>query len=288
MAVLGLLREQDMHGYELKKRLADVFGVSSAVSFGSLYPALARLEAAGAVHVLATPEPGAEAAPAVPRESRRRKVYAITPRGAEMFVELLMHAEGGMEDEKSFNVRLAFASYLPQEARLGLLERRRAVLGEHLALLAARARAKREDRYMRILMERQRDELARDMTWLNQLIDEERASAGDGQPGAKPPGAKPAGAKPAGAKPAGAKPAGADPASANPASANPAIVPQGLDNPGPLAMPQTATNPGPGAEATDGLLEGRPRRLAPLASASQLLRPRPVPGPPREGEPPAG
>ncbi|HET9060667.1 MAG TPA: PadR family transcriptional regulator [Acidimicrobiales bacterium] len=268
MAVLGLLREQDMHGYELKKRLADVFGVSSAVSFGSLYPALARLEAAGAVHVLATPEPGAEAAPAVPRESRRRKVYAITPRGAEMFVELLMHAEGGMEDEKSFNVRLAFASYLPQEARLGLLERRRAVLGEHLALLAARARAKREDRYMRILMERQRDELARDMTWLNQLIDEERASAGDGPPGAKP---------------AGAKPAGADPA-----SANPAIVPQGLDNPGPLAMPQTATNPGPGAEATDGLLEGRPRRLAPLASASQLLRPRPVPGPPREGEPPAG
>ena len=45
MAVLGLLKEQDMHGYELKKRLSDVFGLASAVSFGSLYPALARLEA---------------------------------------------------------------------------------------------------------------------------------------------------------------------------------------------------------------------------------------------------
>ena len=52
IAVLGLLKEQDMHGYELKKRLADVFGLASAVSFGSLYPALARLEGAGAVSVV--------------------------------------------------------------------------------------------------------------------------------------------------------------------------------------------------------------------------------------------
>ena len=49
LAILGLLKEQDLHGYELKKRLADTLGVFSGVSFGSLYPALARLEAAGAV-----------------------------------------------------------------------------------------------------------------------------------------------------------------------------------------------------------------------------------------------
>ena len=90
MAVLGLLKEQDMHGYELKKRLSDVFGVPSAVSFGSLYPALARLEAAGAVHAVAA------TAPACPRHGtgpgtgqvvgrladRRRKVYGITALGA--------------------------------------------------------------------------------------------------------------------------------------------------------------------------------------------------------------
>ena len=75
-----------MHGYELKKRLSDVFGVSSAVSFGSLYPALARLEAAGAVHVV-TAEKGQAAAAAglaAPerRLGRRRKVYGITPLGA--------------------------------------------------------------------------------------------------------------------------------------------------------------------------------------------------------------
>ena len=50
LAILGLLKEQPLHGYELKKRLTDRLGPLSSVSFGSLYPALARLETAGAVH----------------------------------------------------------------------------------------------------------------------------------------------------------------------------------------------------------------------------------------------
>src|SRR2546423_6646703 len=61
LAILGLLKEQDLHGYELKKRLTDTLGLFSGVSFGSLYPALARLEAAGAVKAVE-----AKAAPAKP------------------------------------------------------------------------------------------------------------------------------------------------------------------------------------------------------------------------------
>jgi DNA-binding PadR family transcriptional regulator len=49
LAILGLLKESDLHGYELKKRLSEALGPFSTVSFGSLYPALARLEAAAAV-----------------------------------------------------------------------------------------------------------------------------------------------------------------------------------------------------------------------------------------------
>jgi DNA-binding PadR family transcriptional regulator len=187
MAVLGLLKEQDMHGYELKKRLSDVFGLSSAVSFGSLYPALARLEAAGAVRVVASPNghavPIAGTAGLDRRESRRRKVYGITPLGTTAFEELLSDSLGGGEDERSFNLRLAFARYLPPEGRLGLLEQRRAVLGERLAQVAARARARRDDRYMRILCERQQDSLSRDVSWLDELIQQERA----GKPTAAPP-----------------------------------------------------------------------------------------------------
>jgi DNA-binding PadR family transcriptional regulator len=194
MAVLGLLKEQGMHGYELKKRLSDVFGLSSAVSFGSLYPALARLEAAGAVRVVTSPSgqsaPSGGAAGLERRESRRRKVYGITPLGATAFEELLTDSQGGGEDERSFNLRLAFARYLPPEGRLGMLEQRRAVLGERLAQVAARARARRDDRYMRILCERQQDSLSRDVSWLDQLIQEERA----GKPIGAPPEGGPAAA----------------------------------------------------------------------------------------------
>ena len=49
LAILGLLREQDLHGYELRKRATELAGVRPAVSFGALYPALSRLEKAGAV-----------------------------------------------------------------------------------------------------------------------------------------------------------------------------------------------------------------------------------------------
>jgi DNA-binding PadR family transcriptional regulator len=194
MAVLGLLKEQEMHGYELKKRLSDVFGLSSAVSFGSLYPALARLEAAGAVLVVTSPSgqsaPSGAASGLERHESRRRKVYGITPLGAAAFEELLTDSQGGGEDERSFNLRLAFARYLPPEGRLGMLEQRRAVLGERLAQVAARARARRDDRYMRILCERQQDSLSRDVSWLDHLIQEERA----GKPIGAPPDGGPAAA----------------------------------------------------------------------------------------------
>lgn len=174
MAVLGLLKEQDMHGYELKKRLSEVFGMPSAVSFGSLYPALARLEAAGAVEAVELGLGG----------GRRRKVYRISPAGSKMFEELLATSQGTADDERAFSLRLAFARYLPAEARLGMLEQRRAVLGQRLAQMAARARARREDRYMRVLADRQREELWSDMSWLERLIEEERAASWPAEGGA--------------------------------------------------------------------------------------------------------
>ena len=49
LAVLGLLKDQPLHGYELKKRLSDTLGFLWGVSYGSLYPALRRLERDGAI-----------------------------------------------------------------------------------------------------------------------------------------------------------------------------------------------------------------------------------------------
>jgi DNA-binding PadR family transcriptional regulator len=201
LAILGLLKEQELHGYELKKRLVDALGPFSSVSFGSLYPALARLQRVGAVETAAPPAPAPEADPPfVPmtgsiageaaafrarraasprrseaRSSRVRKVYRITARGEELFAELLT-GDGGGDDERAFNLKLAFCRYLPPEARLGLLERRRAQLVEQLARYrsAARGRRERMDAYMRSLVEHDTEATERDISWLDALIDTEK------------------------------------------------------------------------------------------------------------------
>src|SRR5262249_23413891 len=49
LAVLGLLADQPRHGYDLRKRLSETLGPPWGISFGSLYPALRRLERAGAI-----------------------------------------------------------------------------------------------------------------------------------------------------------------------------------------------------------------------------------------------
>ena len=56
-AVLGLLHEGPMHGYELRKRLNSVLGTFRAISYGSLYPCLKEMLAAGLSPRTAQPTP---------------------------------------------------------------------------------------------------------------------------------------------------------------------------------------------------------------------------------------
>jgi len=57
LAVLGLLHETPLHGYELRKRLNSLLGTFRAWGYGSLYPCLKDLLAQG----LIAEEPPAEA-----------------------------------------------------------------------------------------------------------------------------------------------------------------------------------------------------------------------------------
>ena len=52
LAILGLLKEQPLHGYELKKRLGETLGSLWGISYGSLYPALRRLEHDGSIEIV--------------------------------------------------------------------------------------------------------------------------------------------------------------------------------------------------------------------------------------------
>jgi DNA-binding PadR family transcriptional regulator len=195
LAILGLLEDQELHGYEIRKRLRDELGLFSNISFGSLYPALSRLERAGAVRAIEendgdvggpVPMTGSLSGERAALRSRRanpargrrgRKVYGITDEGRRQFTRLLGSESGaGTEDARSFGLRLAFARYLPPQARLRLLERRRAQLAERLTeTRAAEGAGSRLDPYARSLVEHIRESTERDISWLDRLIESERA-----------------------------------------------------------------------------------------------------------------
>jgi DNA-binding PadR family transcriptional regulator len=200
LAILGLLEERDFHGYEIRRQLRESLGLLANVSFGSIYPALTRLEKAGAV---ATTEASAEQqggtqtapAPAPPtgslsgelavlrsrrhspsRSRRAKKVYRITDAGRQLFAELLTGG-GATDDARSFGLRLAFARHLAPQARLSLLERRRALLVQRLG----EVEGARDDLdvYARSVVLHTADGVARDISWLETLIEAERAALAD-------------------------------------------------------------------------------------------------------------
>ncbi len=76
LAVLGELNKTPMHGYELRKRLSAVLGAFRALSYGSLYPCLHELLAAGLIaeeHDEAGPVPAAATGTARSRSGRRSR-----------------------------------------------------------------------------------------------------------------------------------------------------------------------------------------------------------------------
>ncbi|HEU0171136.1 MAG TPA: helix-turn-helix transcriptional regulator [Acidimicrobiales bacterium] len=196
LAVLGLLEENDLHGYELRKRLGDLLGLRLAISFGSLYPALGRLEKAGLVKVVSSrPAPARPSAPmsgslvgelAAFRAQRRaatgsgrgargKKVYGITDAGRQRLIEML--SDPDVSDDRAFPVRVAFCHNLPPSRRLELFERRRAELGTRSEQRRRTESGEgRVNTYLRSLLERDTAALEADLAWLDRLIDAERAA----------------------------------------------------------------------------------------------------------------
>jgi DNA-binding PadR family transcriptional regulator len=171
VAILGLLKERPMHGYQLSRELTEQQGGLGRVSYGSLYPTLRRLEREGAV----------EAAVAAGTAGGRRKtVYSITPEGERLFLQLLQEPthEGQSAEDARFRVRLTFFRYLPPETRIRLLERRRTGLEERLESIRSAMTGTLDDDYQRALMEHNRAATEADIAWLNGLIHDERTKYG--------------------------------------------------------------------------------------------------------------
>jgi len=171
LAVLGLLHESPLHGYELRKRVNTLLGPLRAISYGSLYPCLKEMVAAG---LLATDDEASESA--VGRRSRI--VYKLTADGKERLQEQL--AEGGPSawDDDSFGVRFAFFAQTDADVRIKILEGRRSRLEERREKVTSAFGRTRErlDRYTLELQQHGLESVDREVRWLNELIATERGS----------------------------------------------------------------------------------------------------------------
>jgi DNA-binding PadR family transcriptional regulator len=190
VALLGILEDGPQHGYELRKRLKAQSGLLASVSFGSIYPALSRLERSGAVEKVEAPPVLAVAPPtgsltgewaahrarrrSANRSRRSKKVYRVTPGGRQLFLSLL--ADPAPDDARSFALRLSLARFIDPEARLALLERRRAQLVQLEGESAERDPAL--DAYARAVAEHVAHGIKEDIAWLDRLIEAERTPQG--------------------------------------------------------------------------------------------------------------
>ena len=190
LAILGLLQEHPMHGYELRKELATKLGtIRAAISYGTLYPTLKRLQTVGWISEAATADP--EIVP--PLTSRRgRVVYKITADGKERFAELLAQAGPETYDDAGFGVHFAFFARTDRATRLRILEgRRRRIEERREGLREVLARASdRLDAYTLELQRHGLDACEREVRWLEELITNERSGRSPSAP-ATPAGQPP-------------------------------------------------------------------------------------------------
>ena len=165
MAVLGLLHESPLHGYELRKRLNLLLGWTRLLSYGSLYPALKRMLREGVITEVTTPGNVS---------LRQRITYQITPAGRELFAHEVTDDGPSTWEDESFNMRFAFFSRTSADVRLRILEGRRSRLQERLD--RQRRAAGGEDVYRSELRRHGIESVEREVRWLTDLINAERGA----------------------------------------------------------------------------------------------------------------
>jgi DNA-binding PadR family transcriptional regulator len=186
LAVLGVLRNTPMHGYELRKQITSVLGLFRALSYGSLYPCLHELLAAGLIaedHDETAPAGARPNGPAKPRGGRRSlKVYRLTADGKERLAELLGEGGPAAWEDDGFGVHFAFFGQTRADVRLRILEGRRSRLEERMEGIGAALTRTRErvDSYTLELHRHGLESVEREVRWLNELIASERQSGGQG------------------------------------------------------------------------------------------------------------
>jgi DNA-binding PadR family transcriptional regulator len=80
-ALLGLLSQGPLHGYELRKRMTAIYGPFRALSFSVLYPQLRKMSESKLIAETVKESGGLS--------RRSRIVYELTAKGEEKFAQLM-------------------------------------------------------------------------------------------------------------------------------------------------------------------------------------------------------
>lgn len=178
LAILGILAEHPLHGYEIRKRLGSELGPFRALSYGSLYPCLRRMVDAD---LIVADADDAETTRAT-ASKRSRISYHITEQGQQRLTTELASAGTSSWDDGTFDVRFSMFDRTDSATRLRILEGRRSRLTERLEEISAGLQRVRDrhDAYTAELHRHGLERVEREVEWLDRLIEYERsASRGD-------------------------------------------------------------------------------------------------------------
>lgn len=171
MALLGLLAQNPLHGYELRKRLTAVFGPFRILSFSVLYPQLRRMTVMGLISQEEVARSG--------KSKRTRLVYSITEKGRTRFEELAESSSPSAWEDENFEVHVAFFSPTSKKSRLRILEGRLRRLQERAEILRAdlEKSAVGLDKYLVEWRRHSLETAEREIAWLEEMITSERKSS---------------------------------------------------------------------------------------------------------------
>ena len=180
LAILGLLHESPLHGYELRKRLNAVLGAFRVLSYGTLYPCLRELVSRGwiAEDTASTTAAGSHGVAPGAGSRRARIVYELTGEGLSQFQHMLSQSGPAAWEDDTFNVHFAFFARTESDVRLRILEGRRSRLEERLDSFRSAAAQRRErlDLYTTELQRHGLESAEREVRWLSELIETERST----------------------------------------------------------------------------------------------------------------
>ncbi|MFW7415376.1 PadR family transcriptional regulator [Demequina sp. SO4-18] len=174
LAILGMLSQQPLHGYQIRKRLGSELGPFRALSYGSLYPCLKRMVAAG---LIATDDRDDSVVRAA-ASKRSRISYRLTEAGHAQLEEELASSGASSWDDDAFDVRFSMFERTDSATRLRILEGRRSRLAERLEEVSEGLQRVRErhDAYTTELHRHGLERVEREVEWLDRLIENERSA----------------------------------------------------------------------------------------------------------------